>query len=191
MPPSTNLDLTGRASEDEPTARPSPQHSTRPTNNHRRTGHRSISTTPLNPLQSLLAPHLPCPLDLYQEFTPLSLLQLPFVLLIYILLQLPLHYNSTTATADTIHSLTENEWNARVRTVERMERELKMMEVEVERQKREQRGLRGEVEGLRVRLGKIQRMREMREEWARRTEMERVNNGGGEGRVGSIDKKDK
>ncbi|KAL3802609.1 hypothetical protein HJC23_011933 [Cyclotella cryptica] len=186
MPPSSNLDLTGRASEDEPTTVPP---STRSRNNQRTT------TTPLNPLQSLLGPHLPNPLDLYQQFTPLSLLQLPFVLLIYILLQLPLHYNSITATADTIHTLTEVEWQARVRSVNRMERELKYIEREVTRQKREQGGLKGEVEGLRVRLGKIRERRERREEWVRRMEMERVAGGGNGGSsdsaVGVCGKKDR
>jgi hypothetical protein len=83
------------------------------------------------------------------------------------MLQLPLQLNATTLSHDTIHSLSENEWDARVKSVDKMERELKVMEKKVGKQKRDQKGLRGDVDSLRRRLGKIKEKREIREEWVR------------------------
>ena len=108
--PSSALDLTGCASEDE--VRQSQRHPQSPRNN--------CTTVTLNPIQSAVVPYLPSPLDLYNSFTPLSLIQLPFVSIVFILLQLPLHYKSTVINDDTIHYLNENEWCERIKTVKKM-----------------------------------------------------------------------
>ena len=160
------LDLTGRASEDEHIHQSS---RTRRNNKNinRRPPRNNCTALALNPIQSTLTQYLPCPLDLYNTFTPLSLIQLPFVSIIYILLQLPLHFNSTTATADTIHHLSENEWQERVKSVEKLTTDMQRIEKEMGEQRRDHKMMRREVGDLKRRLGRLREKREEREEWVK------------------------
>ena len=155
----SSLDLTGRASEDEPN-----RQSRR---NKRRQPRSNCTALTLNPVQSALVPYLPCPLDLYNTFTPLSLIQLPFVSLAFVLLQIPLHYNSTTANADTIHALNENDWRERVEQVSKLSHDMHRIENDVGRQRQDHKLMKRDVTDLRRRLKKLRDKREIREEWVK------------------------
>ena len=162
---SSILDLTGRASEDEPVRQSARSRRKDNMSINRRPPRNNCTALALNPIQSTLTQYLPCPLDLYNTFTPLSLIQLPFVSIIYILLQLPLHYNSTTATADTILHLSENEWQERVKSVEKLTSDMQRNEKEMGEQRREHKMMRREVGDLKRRLGRLREKREEREKW--------------------------
>mmetsp|Transcript_26441 Transcript_26441/g.54766 ORF Transcript_26441/g.54766 Transcript_26441/m.54766 type:complete len:280 (-) Transcript_26441:110-949(-) len=122
------------------------------------------------PNQGILA-RIPSLLDLFHNPTPISLLLLPFVFFIYLLLQLPLHYNSSSSWYDSTNDpsrLTPQEWQNRSDQVSKMQQDLQTIETKMENVKEGQDGLQGEVKSLRRRLEKIRKMREEREEWMRK-----------------------
>mmetsp|Transcript_8507 Transcript_8507/g.17734 ORF Transcript_8507/g.17734 Transcript_8507/m.17734 type:complete len:227 (+) Transcript_8507:177-857(+) len=90
---------------------------------------------------------------------------------IYLLLQLPLHYNSSSSWYDSANDpsrLTPQEWQNRSDQVSKMQQDLQTIETKMENVKEGQDGLQGEVKSLRRRLEKIRKMREEREEWMRK-----------------------
>ena len=101
-----------------------------------------------------MARHLPSPLDLWRSWTPSSLLLLPFVFVIFVLLQLPLHHNSSTE---------RSEWQARADTVDALSAELEGIGRELDGVRRDHDGVRDMVGSLRRRLDRIAERREARE----------------------------
>lgn len=124
-----------------------------------------------NPLGRLLS-FLPSPIDLWQARTPTSLLLLPVVFVIYVLLQLPLHFNSKTENAPTIHSLSNTEWKGRQRQVDKLSTELNDVGKELSAVKGEHAQIKGMVGSLRRRLDKLKERRNAREELLRIQERE-------------------
>ena len=104
----SRLDLTGQASEDETayimhtscaaqqSYRDQPKQTTNQSNYSKQYIHVHEEEDDDNDEEGILAKYLPSPIDLWEARTLKSLLLLPLVLILYILLKLPLHYNSTT-----------------------------------------------------------------------------------------------
>ena len=111
--------------------------------------------------EGILAKYLPSPIDLWEARTLKSLLLLPLVLIIYVLLKLPLHYNSTTE---------KNLWKGRAKEVDTLSSELHAVGNELNTVKGNQAELRGEVSSLRLRLSKMKERRDRREQLKRRIE---------------------
>lgn len=186
----SRLDLTGQASEDEPASRSSKQqplpHRARhdEQSRHREPSQSLQTTTKHNPPSANtnndkstnnlsnntsrregVLKYLPSPIDLWQSRTPASLLQLPLVFMIFVILQLPLHYNSTTDNAATVNSLSKNEWQGRVKVVDKLSNELNEVEKDLDDVKGGQAEIKGMVGSLRRRLGKIEERRNARENY--------------------------
>lgn len=81
------------------------------------------------------------------------------------MLQLPLHYGSKTATEDTLHSLDENEWNARVEQVDKLSKDMNRAEKKVKHYSKDQNIIRRDVNDLKRRLERLKEKRQIREEW--------------------------
>ena len=111
--------------------------------------------------EGILAKYLPSPIDLWEARTLKSLLLLPLVLILYILLKLPLHYNSTTE---------KNIWKGRAKEVDTLSSELNAVGNELNTVKGNQAELRGEVSSLRLRLSKMKERRDRREQLKLRIE---------------------
>jgi len=111
--------------------------------------------------EGTLAKYLPSPIDLWEARTLKSLLLLPLVLILYILLKLPLHYNSTTE---------KNLWKGRAKEVDTLSSELDSVGNELNTVKGNQAELRGEVSSLRLRLSKMKERRDRREQLKLRIE---------------------
>ena len=111
--------------------------------------------------EGILAKYLPSPIDLWEARTLKSLLLLPLVLILYILLKLPLHYNSTTE---------KNLWKGRAKEVDTLSSELNAVGNELNTVKGNQAELRGEVSSLRLRLSKMKERRDRREQLKLRIE---------------------
>ncbi|KAL9185033.1 hypothetical protein ACHAXT_002810 [Thalassiosira profunda] len=109
--------------------------------------------------------HLPNPIDLWQSRTPTSLLLLPFVFIIYILLQLPLDYNSATA---------RNALRGRAKDISKLSTELSRVEKELDAVKGNQAEIKGMVGSLRRRLGRMKERRNARERLQRVRDQERA-----------------
>lgn len=174
------LDLTGQASEDERTTS-----SRRAQNNGQQLRHREPSGAQQTRKQKqhnsssaddeqsnsdpdkggILSTYLPNPIDLWQSRTPTSLLLLPFVFFVYIILKLPLHYNSKTET---------KEWKGRAKDVDKLSNELNDVKSELDTVKDDQKEIKGMVTSLRRRLGKMKERRNRREEYLRIKERERI-----------------
>lgn len=158
------LDLTGQASEDDP------HNETRKKRSDSNNSNSDEGTLTNIPNQLT---YLPNPIDLWQQRTITSLLLLPIVFIIFILFQLPLHYNSTTETSQTAHTLSPKEWKGRAKDVTKLSNELNTVEKELDTVKDEQTEIRGMVKGLRRRLGKMKERRDRREVVLRKIREER------------------
>lgn len=145
-----------------------------PNNTNLSNNNNNTTTTRGGVLGGILT-HLPCPIDLWQSRTPTSLLLLPLVFILFVVLQLPLHYNSTNTenNAATIHSLSRMEWKGRARDVDKYSKELKEVEKELDTVKGDQVEIRGMVSVLRRRLGDMKERRTAREERLRMWEEKR------------------
>jgi len=111
--------------------------------------------------EGILAKYLPSPIDLWETRTLKSLLLLPLVLILYILLKLPLHYNSTSE---------KNLWKGRAKEVDTLSSELHDVGNELNTVRGNQAELRGEVSSLRLRLSKMKERRDRREQLKPRIE---------------------
>ena len=160
----SRLDLTGQASEDEPTLLTSRAQNSRnkrkqrtlinnQTNNNQSTTRDEDNNNDDNE-DGILAKYLPNPIDLWEKRTFTSLLLLPFIFLLYILLHLPLHYNSSTE---------KNKWKGRAKQVDILSTELSKVGNELENVKGDQVELKRDVASLRRRLGKMKERRDRRE----------------------------
>ena len=103
----------------------------------------------------ILAKYIPSPIDLWHARTLKSLLLLPLTVFLYILLQLPLHYNSTTE---------KNKWRGRAKEVDELSNELSVVDKELKNVQGEQAELKGNVGKLRRRLVKMRERRDRRRE---------------------------
>ena len=160
-----SLDLTGQASEDEATRTTQP-HSNNSNN---------LSTMGSNRDNSGILSFLPSPIDLWRDRTPLSLILLPVVFVIYMILQLPLHYNSTAENAATLHDISDEQWAGRTQQVDKLSNELPNIEKNLDNVKEDQDDMRLAVKDLRRRLGRLHDRRLARErELAARLERERT-----------------
>ena len=171
------LDLTGQASEDETayimhtscaaqqSYRDQPKQTTNQSNYSKQYIHVHEEEDDDND-EGILAKYLPSPIDLWEARTLKSLLLLPLVLMLYILLKLPLHYNSTSE---------KNLWKGRAKEVDTLSSELNTVGNELNIVKGNQAELRGEVSSLRLRLSKMKERRDRREQLKRRiAEKERI-----------------
>ncbi|KAK1733040.1 hypothetical protein QTG54_016178 [Skeletonema marinoi] len=179
MTPRSNLDLAGQASEDE--QRPhanSPLHSQLPpaaslpsgsaSNNNTKnsdngrddTTHASSSilATPSSGILSFL----PSPIDLWDKRTATSLLLLPIVFCIYVILQLPLHYNAKN-NVRTANDLSETEWKGRAREVDELSSKLHHVKNELKCVNKNHKRIKGTVQALRHRLHHLKVRRGQRE----------------------------
>ena len=157
----SKLDLTGQASEDEPTLLTSRAQNSRnkrkqnqPNNNNNQSTTRDDDNDDDDNEDGILAKYLPNPIDLWEKRTFTSLLLLPFIFLLYILLHLPLHYNSSTE---------KNKWKGRAKQVDILSTELNKVGNELENVKGDQVELKRDVASLRRRLGKMKERRDRRE----------------------------
>lgn len=112
---------------------------------------------------------LPCPIDLWHAFTPTSLLLLPFVFIIFAILQLPLNTNSKS----TPQPMSNAEWQGRARDVDDLSRDLRRVERELNDVKGDHREVRGKVSSLRQRLGRMNARTEEREKRLKKASEER------------------
>lgn len=112
----------------------------------------------------VLARYVPSPIDLWQSQTLPSLLLLPFVLLLYVVLRIPLHHNSKSE---------QDRWRGLSSKIDDMSSNL----LEVERELRTIRGGHDETKraarSLRRRLDRLRERREARDEASRLKERER------------------
>ena len=164
-----SLDLTGQASEDEPA-----RTTQLPDNNNLSTT-RGSNRGGSNGGGGGILSFLPSPIDLWRERTPLSLVLLPLVFVVFMILQLPLHYNSTAENSATLHDISDEQWTGRTRQVDTMSNELPKIEKHLDDVKEDQDDMRLVVKDLRRRLGRIHDRRIARErELAERLERERT-----------------
>lgn len=169
----SRLDLTGLASEDETayimhtscaaqqSYRDQPKQTTNQSNYSKQYIHVHEEEDDDNDEEGILAKYLPSPIDLWETRTLKSLLLLPLVVILYILLKLPLHYNSTTE---------KNLWKGRAKEVDTLSSELNDVGNELNTVKGNQAELRGEVSSLRLRLSKMKERRDRREQLKLRIE---------------------
>ncbi|EJK60533.1 hypothetical protein THAOC_19096 [Thalassiosira oceanica] len=91
------------------------------------------------------------------------------------ILQLPLHYNSTAENSATLHDISDEQWAGRTQQVDKMSNELPNIEKNLDNVKEDQDDMRLVVKDLRRRLGRIHDRRLARErELAERLEGERA-----------------
>lgn len=184
------LDLSGKASEDERASSASELHRPMPiraenineqgrprgSSHSQKTKEQSNSTLANNDQasnnsgndsapQGILATYLPSPIDLWQSRTATSLFLLPLVFIIYVILQLPLHYNSNTEKII---------WQGRAKEVDDLSTGLNGVKKELDTVKCDQAEMKGTVSSLRKRLSKLKERRNAREEYLRAREMERM-----------------
>ena len=157
----SKLDLTGQASEDEPTLLTSRAQNSRNKRKQNQTNNNNNQSTTRDDdnddddnEDGILAKYLPNPIDLWEKRTFTSLLLLPFIFILYILLHLPLHYNSSTE---------KNKWKGRAKQVDILSTELNKVGNELENVKGDQVELKRGVASLRRRLGKMKERRDRRE----------------------------
>jgi len=166
----SRLDLTGQASEDETAyiiltscaqnyRKDKPKQTTDQLNYSKQYIH--VHEEEDDDEEGILAKYLPSPIDLWEARTLKSLFLLPLVLVLYILLKLPLHYNSTTE---------KNLWKGRAKEVDTLSSELNAVGNELNTVKGDQAELRGEVSSLRLRLSKMKERRDRREQLKPRIE---------------------
>ena len=158
---SSKLDLTGQASEDEPTLLTSRAQNSRNKRKQNQTNNNNNQSTTRDDdnddddnEDGIIAKYLPNPIDLWEKRTFTSLLLLPFIFLLYILLHLPLHYNSSTE---------KNKWKGRAKQVDILSTELNKVGNELENVKDDQVELKRGVASLRRRLSKMKERRDRRE----------------------------
>lgn len=77
-----------------------------------------LSSSPAREPSGILS-FLPSPIDLWEKRTPTSLFLLPLVFCIYVILQLPLHYNAKN-NVRTVNDLSDSEWKGRAREVDEL-----------------------------------------------------------------------
>ena len=77
-----------------------------------------LSSPPVREPSGILS-FLPSPIDLWEKRTPTSLFLLPLVFCIYVILQLPLHYNAKN-NVRTVNDLSDSEWKGRAREVDEL-----------------------------------------------------------------------
>ena len=155
---SSRLDLTGQASDDEPTPLTSCAQNSRHNRKQNHTNNNQFATrgddNDDDDEDGIIAKYLPNPIDLWEKRTFTSLLLLPFIFLLYILLHLPLHYNSSTE---------KNKWKGRAKQVDILSTELNKVGNELENVKDDQVELKRGVASLRRRLGNMKERRDRRE----------------------------
>jgi len=152
MTPRSNLDLAGQASEDE---RPpnSPLHLQLPPSDDG-----SLHSGSSSGILSFL----PSPIDLWDKRTPTALLLLPIVFCIYVILQLPLHYNAKN-TVRTVNDLSETEWKGRAREVDELSNDLNHVKKELGTVQKNHKRIQGAVHELKHRLHYLKVRRGRRE----------------------------
>lgn len=179
--PPSRLDLTGQASEDEPASPPSrgqlemppapssganetkeraPQSRPRDdSDDGERTASRALTGSASSAEGALRRlPELPNPIDLWRDRTIPSLLLLPFVLAVYVFLQLPLQLGSSS---------NGETWKGRAKDVDKLSEDLNAVETDLKEVKEDHLEIRGEVATLRRRLNRMKERRREREETGR------------------------
>lgn len=179
--PQSKLDLTGQASEDEPASRldmkplqiEKTDQSTPPSQPNGDGGDSRVDDDDDDDDDQLnggcgcasgMMTFLPSPVDLWKTRTPASLALLPIVFLVYVILRLPLHYNSVSEASD---------WMGRAKDVDKLSSDLNIVEEKLDGVKEEQDEIKDTVADLRRRLDKIKERREARAEYLRQRREER------------------
>mmetsp|Transcript_17180 Transcript_17180/g.37070 ORF Transcript_17180/g.37070 Transcript_17180/m.37070 type:complete len:231 (-) Transcript_17180:469-1161(-) len=153
------LDLTGQASEDESASR---ELATSQRNNARSGDNDDGDER----TRGTLTRYLPSPVDLWRSFTPTSLLLLPLVFTIYVVLQLPLHYGSSTE---------KDQWKGRGRDVDKLATDLRVVEKDLHQAEEDHLEIKAATKDLRRRVDRMkERRRYMQEEGNARRERERL-----------------
>mmetsp|Transcript_26648 Transcript_26648/g.48312 ORF Transcript_26648/g.48312 Transcript_26648/m.48312 type:complete len:284 (+) Transcript_26648:108-959(+) len=134
-------------------------------NSDKQTNKRTLSTSNARSGGEMLTRYIPNPIDLWHNRTLPSLLALPFVFMMYIILQVPLHYGSSTD---------RNTWAGRAQDVDKLSEDLTVVEHDLTEVKEEHLEIKAEVSDLRRRLNKMKDRRKEREETGKvRRETER------------------
>lgn len=174
MLPHSNVDISGQASEDERPPGHTPHahsqitggsdynKSNRLNSNIRNTTSSSELPTPAVPTPAGILSFLPSPIDLWDKRTPTSLLLLPIVLCVYVILQLPLHYNAKNIVR-TVADLSEKEWKGRAREVDELSDQLCHVKEILGNVTNNQKLIKGAVHNLKHRIHYLKMRRGQRE----------------------------
>lgn len=120
-----------------------------------------LSSSPAREQSGILS-FLPSPIDLWEKRTPTSLFLLPLVFCIYVILQLPLHYNAKN-NVRTVNDLSDSEWKGRAREVDELSVKVRHVKKELGTVNRTQKQTTRAVHELKHRLHYLKVRRAQRE----------------------------